>query len=462
MSDSLDDTWRMLTPVERFVMQSDDGRGAMVFGIEADFDGPIDPDRFRKCFFHILKSQPMLQCIATRTGTGLRWQDASAEYTFEHLQCDRLPEHREVGVIDLAERPGVLMQLLSAQDGHSRMRMFYHHGAIDGQGSITFTTQVTRCYANHLEEDFHAPPVKRLDRIAKRYQYSPPKGQSPVGFFEGLRNLWLTIKGRNLRLQPTKTSSCSELTTQASSSVDTAVMERQIVGQDLQRLYELTRTHRWPLNDLMLGITMKTLASFSRVRNQKGYLSILNPVDLRDWDDRRAPAYNRFGIAYVRRQPQFFDGSAVEWMPSIQQQLSYVRRRGVGAEWCKGLALLDTIPGLQRLIDRTGAFHPTASVTCLSNLLLGRRYGLVPEGNAWRLDGAAIYRMSAYAPLPITLPMAFAMVNTGDKVWLTLRYRQAYLETSEAASMMEQWLQVCHHTLSQLLDGSSQCRPTDS
>ncbi len=202
MTNTQDDAWRVLTPVERFVLGSDDGRGAMVFGIEADFDGPIDPDRFRKCFFHILKSQPMLQCIAAKTGNGWQWQDVSAAHTFEHIECDRLPEHRELAAIDLSQRPGVLMQLLSAKDGHSRMRMFYHHGAIDGQGSITFTTQVTRCYANHLDEDFEVTPVQRLDRIAKRYQYSPPKGETPVGLVEGLRNLWVTIKGRTAMLSP--------------------------------------------------------------------------------------------------------------------------------------------------------------------------------------------------------------------------------------------------------------------
>ncbi len=131
----------------------------------------------------------------------------------------------------------------------------------------------------------------------------------------------------------------------------------------------------------MLGITLKTLARTPRIASSGRYLSILNPVDLREWDDRRAPAYNRFGIAYLRRKPNTFDAPPMQWMQAIEDQLSYVRKRGVGAEWCKGLALLDTVPGLKRLIDRTGAFHPTASVTCLSNLLLGKRYGLVLTGS---------------------------------------------------------------------------------
>lgn len=461
-SEQPSDAWRILTPVERFVLRSDDGQGAMVFGIEADFDGAIDPERFRKCFFHILRSQPMLQCIAVQTDSGMQWQDVSAEGTFEHIVCDRLPEHRELAAIDLSQRPGVLMQLLSASDGHSRMRMFYHHGAIDGQGSITFTTQVTRCYANHLEEDFDSPLVGRTDRIAKRYQYSPPKGESPVGLWEGLRNLWVTVKGRTARLAPQMDQSLAAQQA-VKSQADTVVIERQITGENLQGLYQLTRNHQWALNDLMVGITMKTLARSPQVDHRGRYLSILNPVDLREWDDRRAPAYNRFGIAYIRRRPTSFDGPETDWMTSIEEQLSYVRKRGVGAEWCKGLALLDMVPGLKRVIDRTGAFHPTASVTCLSNLLLGRRYGLVSDGQRWRLDGAAIYRMSAYAPLPTTLPLAFAMVNTGDKIWLTLRYRCAYLETGEAASMMDLWCQTCHDTLPQLLlHGKSRCRQMGS
>ncbi len=461
-SQECSEAWRMLTPVERFVLESDDGRGAMVFGIEADFVGPIDPERFRKCFFHILRSQPMLQCVAARTEYGLQWRDVSAENTFEHIECDHLPDHREVAAIDLSQQPGVLMQLLTAKDGHSRMRMFYHHGAIDGQGSITFTTQVTRCYAHHLDEDFEAFPTQRLDRIVKRYQYAPPKGEEPVGLFEGLRNLWVTIKGSTARLSPRSVPS-TVMPQSSNSSADTVVIERQIAGDDLQGLYHLTRNHQWALNDLMVGITMKTLARSPRVDPNGRNLSILNPVDLREWDDRRAPAYNRFGVAYVRRKPKFFNASPVLWMKSIAEQLAYVRKRGVGAEWCKGLALLDVVPGLRRVIDRTGVFHPTASVTCLSNLLLGRRYGLVSDGSVWRLDGAAIYRMSAYAPLPTTLPLAFAMVNTGDKIWLTLRYRCAYLESEEAASMMDLWCQTCHDTLPELLFyGNSRCRQTGS
>jgi hypothetical protein len=280
--------------------------------------------------------------------------------------------------------------------------------------------------------------------LTHRGYFETPPGEPSIGIREGLRNLWVTIKGRNHRIQPIR--HLGELN--HSDSVQGNSVQKELVAQfilDSKQasfidLFLVRSKH--VMNDVMMAATFLMLNQCSPSGTSDQYFNILNPVDLRTWADRRSPASNRVGFAYIRRRAADW-ATPVDLLASVAQQLRYVRKRGVAAELMRGVELVEKIPFAVNRIERSGRFTPSATLTCVSNLQLGRRHGVKLEAGKWMLDGANVDRVACIAPLPPGVPLAITVTGANGNVTITMRGACSHFDEDRLRRFGESFCRNC-------------------
>jgi hypothetical protein len=183
---------------------------------------------------------------------------------------------------------------------------------------------------------------------------------------------------------------------------------------------------------------MLAISELQPEANDRAYVCIMNPVDLRTWGDRRLSACNRFGFAFIRRSKiSLRDPSAT--LQSVAEQMRYVRKRGVAAEFIRGVELAKNIPGLLTSIEWTKRFIPTANFTCMSNSSPGRRLGMKQEQGFWGQDGTSLTGVSGFGPLPPHVPLSLALCDNGTAISLNVRGRTGQITCSDVNQLVDAW-----------------------
>jgi NRPS condensation-like uncharacterized protein len=420
---------------ERYLRKSDLSGAGLMFATEIDFDGAIDAEILSQAVRITLVHHPLMASIVDASGEVPMWRAAAVDDVFRHQRAPSLSAAfgEPIDRIDVTRSPGVCVQLTSTDDGCSRIAVYCHHICADGQGVSHFLRHICSAYAALLQG---RPTVFNVDpeRLGNRGDYSDAR-YSQIGTAEGLRNLWITIRGRTARFQ--------ELApTVPDRALGSVIVESELDSALSAQIRNYLCERQYVLNDFSLAAGLLMLAQVDPPLRPGGYLSMLNPVDLRTWADRRLSAANRVGFAFVRRRTADW-ASAGELAESVTQQMCYVRQRGVGAEIIKGFGLAEQIPGCFRLVERSGRFHTTASLTCMSNLSVGRRHGLVRQDDHWKLGGAWLRRISAAAPLTPGVPLAITVVASGEKLSVTMRGCSRYFTTEMLQRLVAGWQSGC-------------------
>jgi len=432
------EAWRSLTAIERFMLRSEQAGGAMFFTGEVDFAGVIDEDVLERAVQIALASNPLLCCVVDRSQSPALWRTVSTENVFHSRRVVRLvkPYEEPLEPIDLEKSPGIRV-VLTCDDGHQmRLVMHYHHACTDGQGAARFfLREVFNAYASLRKGE---SPKVGLDvkLLESRGRFLRPDGQPAIGIGEGLRNLWVTVRGKTARFKSIAKNAATEI---PSSSV---VVEVQLEDSLLHRVQELLRDRQVVLNDVALGAAFLMLAQAELDTSRSHYFSILNPAALRTWADRRLPAANRIGFAYVRRRAKDWT-TARSLLESVSQQMDYVRSRGVAAELLKGIELIEKFPRILSFVEKSPRFTPTATLTCMSNLALGRRHGLSLDEAGWKLGDAYVRRVSATVPLPPGVPLAIIVVGYGDTMSVVMRGCRQYFDEALIRRLIENWIAGC-------------------
>ncbi len=403
----------------------------MTFSTTFDFLGNVDVDVFEQAVRTVIADHPLLGCVFESSPSGLVWRSVSTSNVFRHRREMRLPGRHPTPIepLDLSAASGVRVELISTDDGRWRVDAHYHHGCVDGQGAMRFLRDVFVVYAAIIDGHSFALRVSS-EGLQDRGLFAVPPGERPIGIVEGMRNLWTTVRGKNARFPPMEDGDANGL---AGSHV-----VELMVDSGLDAKARALAERGYTLNDLALAATFLVLAGTELCSQEDRYLSILNPVDLRSWGDRRLPAANRIGLAFLRRRHSNCC-SARELLESVTNQMKYVRRRGVAAELMKGVSLVENVPGLLAFIERTKRFVPTATLTSMTNLRLGRRYGMTQDEQGWRLGGALVENSSGFAPLPAGVPLAIAIIDCVGPLSITMRGCNRHFNEESLHSLARRW-----------------------
>lgn len=418
------------------MLRSEQAGGAMFFSGEVDFEGVIDADVLGLAVQTALASHPLLCCVIDRSQTPALWRSVSTEHIFQGRRVVRLakPYEEPLEPIDLEKSPGIRIVLTSDDDRKIRLAMHYHHACTDGQGAARFLRDVTNAYGSLLKGE---PAKLGLDvkLLENRWRFSLPNMQPPIGVGEGMRNLWVTVRGKTARFKKL----CGQEGTGVLSSV---VVEVELEKSLSVRIRQLLREQQVVLNDVALTAAFLMFANLDLNTSPSHYVSILNPADLRTWADRRLPAANRIGFAYVRRRTKDWT-DARSLLKSVSQQMAYVRKRGVAGELLRGIEFVERFPSILRIVERSPCFNPTATLTCMSNLTLGRRHGLSLDEAGWKLGEAYVRRVSATVPLPPGVPLAIIVVDYGDTMSVIMRGCRQYFGEVVICRLIENWIAGC-------------------
>jgi hypothetical protein len=430
VSEPLVSSWHKLEAVERFFVRSQIQGGSPEFSAEADFDGILDAEVMQRAVDSVLPMHPLLSSRVQQVAGHMTWQGVAAPNPFRHEHVNVLNKSH-VGCsflsppqsVDLSVHSGLSVRLTTSANLRSKLRFEFHHACTDGQGGARFYRDVTMAYAALISGNTRHFSTDR-DALAKRGLFDIPNGEQPTGLGEGLRNLWTTVSGKNHRIAPV----CRSGETGRCPATDGQLVVQFVIDvRQTATIHDFLIRSKHVMNDVMLTATFMMLEKCTSPSSDKAFVNVLNPVDLRTWSDRRSSACNRVGFAYVRRRSSDWETPA-RLLRSVADQLSYVRKRGVAAELMKGVQGMEKVPLALRWIEQSGRFTPTATLTCLSNLQLGRRHGVRFEDGQWTLAGAKVDRVAGIAPLPAGVPLAITVTDANGSMAITMRAVRSHFD----------------------------------
>ncbi len=428
VSDDGHDAWRQLTALERFLLRCDRNGGEMVFRVNLHFDGLLDAQRLQRAVDEALKLHPLL---CSRVGNGTHWfsLDDGTTLETEHGQAMPHPSERALVKRCIESEAGIAVHLATSSDRQSLLGFDFHHVCTDGQGGGQFARDVLKAYAGSPSSRDASQAEADLSKLVQRGAPLRRQSVQPLTPREKLRDLMVTIRGRNVRWSSRETAAQTSPPLLATTFLSAA---------ETLSIHDSVRRRGYTLNDVALAASIIAIAKMNAKSKPNEYVSIMNPVSLRGWEDRRMSAANRFGFAFVRRRVRDL-AHPHALLDSVVDQMRYVRDRYVSAELMEGVKIAETVPGMLSAIERSGRFVATANFTCMSNSYPGRRVGFRQNGGVWTIDGAPLTKVSGYGPLPPKVPLSLALCDAGAIISLNVRGRLGMLSNQHVQHCVDGW-----------------------
>jgi len=414
-----------LAPIERFLLRNDQPAHPMVFRVLLRFDGPLQEDCLTKAFGLAISRQPLLTSIVQGTGQQAVWQ-----------RCKQLPQllwqpagrtadevvQTPIESMSLAEAPGIRCRIWPVADESGKgivILLEIHHACSDGQGARQLIAEWFGLYQQLIQNEMLQLPALTYAQLQDRAHYRTPT--PPIGTWEGLRNLYLTVRGRTARLpeQFPQSPRPDFIHEHVYSVEETAGLRQNLKHRSLS------------INDVGLATAFSSFQHCFPHVTRKGYITVMHPVDLRWPSDLRTPACNRVGVSFLRlKQRDCLDESQL--LHRIRNEMQYIKRRYVGAEFLRGLAAAEKLPGGIDRIQGWGWFVPSLQFTCLGDTTRALYYRFNQVEGVINFGGLKLHRISGFMQLGPFLPISVAACETNQKLSLTARISSRHLTHQDA------------------------------
>ena len=456
------------TVLERYFARRDHRTG-MVFDCVLEIDGEIDLEALAQAWQATVACVERLYWQLSSVRTRGNWiprrfdRELFSIDTPEWIERERIYRqvdvHQGVGakLVYVAHRPGLEPGSTATSDRSGNMLVFFfHHAACDGVGAARIVYQT---FQRYRDPGFHPRNPKKGDDPKKGDGGLFKKGEG--GLFPDPRNLWVTIRGTNARLnrhaiRPLPMRSECEFDGVAEIERGDGFRCVRYSGDCAADVRARLRAMKVTRNDFSIALALRALGEVIQPRWSR-YLSVMNPVEMRGWSDRWS-LNNHIGLAFVRRR----HAEISRWsdtLSSVRAQMNDVRTHRIGGELAAGMSLVEQMPGALSLMEKTGWFVPTASVTCMTNLRLGKRTGAEQRiatdrgpaeksrktdqtGNAYFLGDAEIKKLCLLGPLPSRCQLAITIWDTGQELSCSFRFSSysetVFIETIDA--LVQAWI----------------------
>ncbi|WP_404310506.1 hypothetical protein [Neorhodopirellula lusitana] len=454
------------TAMERYLARSSHGSG-MVFDFTLILKGKIEVDQIRKAWFQTIEKHPRL--FAHLTGRGRRqvWvqrphadQASFVYHAIEAESPDSLPSAKTPLSNDptsVCPRVGMgarcLLQSneLSGSPAQTKwsLQLQFHHACCDGVGAIRVFGQFAKAYTRETCLQSEGQAV--VSKVAKRS--AEPKTQQAIAsgvVIPDWKNIWTTIRGHNVRLSrniPVLGSVLSTHNPQQDLSIDEYGGHCRLLFSKScsDRVRSVLKSTHVNLNDWATAITLKTLAELTpNAASWSNYLMVLNPVETRTWSARH-DTHNHIGLAFVRRTHAQIDDVG-RLIQSVSRQMQSVRQYGTATEMETGIAIAEHIPGSLKLIEHFGTFTPSATVTCLAGLRMGKRLGVTLQGDSRWIADAEIKDIFFQAPMQSGGEVSIAIWDFDGQLTVSCRLANG-LDATAGRVFVERWRECATVTI---------------
>lgn len=433
------------TPLERYFARDTHGTG-MVFSITLILRGDVDVQKIRNAWFETLAQNPRVHATLIGRGRRQKWklEPTFTELAFTETKSTQDQLHRH----DIQVHPrlgcGARCVVANGGDQNWQVRMAFHHACCDGVGAIRLIGRFLKRYAAAVPTPTQKTnqPISRLG-VSYGSLSKQPAITQPI---PDLRNLWTTIRGRNVRLRgirataPTALAAGTAPPPPAASAVGShgQTLNHSLTVAQSRQIHRFVKSKNATLNDWGLSLTLQTLSAMTRNTAANRYVMVMNPVELRTFSQRHA-SHNHVGIAFVRRtHDQLRDQD--ETLRSVSDQMTSVRLHETSHEMEVGISVAERIPGCLDMIERLGTFTPTAAFTCMTGLRLGERLGVRRDANRNWIGPIELIDLIADAPLQAGGELSVAMWEFDGHLVVSCRTDTTQIPPTVGERFLSRWL----------------------
>lgn len=421
--------------IERYLSRTGHGTG-MVFAFSVRFTGSIDHGKLQDAWQLTAQQNPRIYYRLSGSGSQQTWQKTAFDpslFLVEQTEVEDLLTY--VPSVDVRAGAGAKLVLHEDQVG-SRVLFLFHHAACDGVGAARIAYNTFKNFSGIRNR----PVRSQSPRTSDPGESAPQEASTKPGGLPAVSNLWPTVRGRNVRLRKHQKPLCSihhsgDITSDAASvsEISKDTFKLTLSSEITSRARDRLQTLAIPINDLGVALTARAIAAVTQ-GSPRRYINVMNPVQTRTWQQRRSTE-NHIGFAYIRRRHDELEDFG-DSLSNIAEQLRYVREHGISHELAIGLSIAEKLPGCVGLIEKTGLFVPTASLTCMSSIKIGKRSGANPASasdrntttNSYIVGDATVEDLEIVGPIQRGGQLSITIWDSG--IGITASFRHAMIKNS--------------------------------
>ena len=453
---NVDRQWT-LTPFETFMWLDDRPQYPLLFEINLQFAGDIDPEAMRDAWRFALGRHPLLRSTIQATSRHVQWHAPATGWSELNVVSKGDKPPLRAMAVDLEKSTGLHGWLSETAVGWD-VKMLFHHACCDGQGARMFLQDLVLAYAvlrgSSKERDpFFAADIAHLDR---RGEYPPTVGldnSSWRKFRKAFQWAFLTpqptaIDAPLVNRSPNGDGSLSVL------GCCSHTFEADVVAQ----MQDPRQRSGAALNDIAVAMLFATLGEWQRDHgtHPNARVRVTVPFDLRNRDDERMPATNRYTYMFLNRRLREC-GDWATLLPGVQSEMQTLRQSRMGVEFLEGLRSAAKWPQVLRWVLQRGRCASTAVLTNLSDpsRRLRKRLRVDSNGFMW-LDNAQCLDIQIQTPpLRPGTRWGFGIFEYARRMTISFRYDTTTITPAAAQNVLNRYVGEWHAWLADASAGRS-------
>ena len=433
-----------LTTIESFMFIDARPEYPMMCDLEMQFQGRIERAAFDAALAQAMARAPIFRSLVRPDEQGrLAWVLTEQQPPVDWAAWGESHGVDYDTLIDLTVEPGLRVYVRQG-DERSSVLLHFHHACADGIGGFAFIEDFLAAYSS-ASPGAAAIELRPLDPERLPRRGNP--GTDSRSLYRGLADALIGIReGARFFLQRPQPLAAPSNAPVADCPVrqQTGYLSQECPAELSAGLRCAASTLGVSVNDLLIRDLFLALRSWNarhgRVAGRR-QLRILMPQNLRERADRRAPATNLLGFAFVTRRASSFEQPEA-LLASIAEETEAVRKGQLSRYFLGGLAALASAGLLPRVLYGSFCFA-TAILTNLGDPTrrFVTRFPRTPEG--LQIGDLVFTHTTGVPPLRPRTGAAFCVFNNARSLAISLKcdsYRFSQAETQ----------QLLDHYLSQL------------
>ena len=441
---SVDRQWA-LTPFETFMWFDDRPQYPLLFEIRLQFAGVIDPLIMRDAWKFALSRHPLLRSTIQIHSGRPYWHAVATGWPELQGVANEIEHPSPVGVIDLQTSTGLQGWLFKTSIGWD-VKMVFSHACCDGQGARMFLQDLVLAYSvlcgSSLDDNpFFATDVAHLDR---RGEYPPTVGLDNSRWRKFRKAFQFVV----FSPQPAAIEkSLRPRSLVASEASVVGFCSHTFTAAEVAGMQGPRQRSGVALNDIAVAMLFSIVGQWQRDHGMRpnARLRVSVPFDLRNREDERMPATNRYTYMFLNRRLK----ECSHWttlLSGLQSELQSLRQSRMNVEFLDGLCRAARWPRVFRWVFKRRRCFATALLTNLSDpsRRLRKRLRVDSDGCMWLGHAKCLDIQIQTPPLRPGTHWAFGIFEYAGRMTVSFRYDTTTITPKTAQTILNRYVAGWH------------------